>query len=332
MILSANGRRTVAACVLQLLLSGGAAAQVVRTPEGTVEFVGLKRWTVEMIRDSMAVKAPGVPLGQCAAILTQLGFPSATSDQYVDERGEEYAVVSVVEPEDSARISFRPEPRDSSAERRGWEAGTRMIHTRPRGFQAAVRGYAAYRAGDSAGVRTELRRAGRDSADVPKLWAFLDRHRSEADERRAMRVVAHDANVANRVVAETILGNFDGNDRVWWTLIDLQRSRSAAVAATAGQVLASMAQRSRRSVPWGPAAPAIRSLLAGTNVYLFTPTLGLLRATAITPALAKPIVGGGNGELLLAHLAAHQPHVRDAAHVFLVQLAGTDLGYDVDAW
>ena len=45
------------------------AAQVLETPEGTIEFIGLHHWTPEQVRDTLAILRPDLPLdsGACEA-------------------------------------------------------------------------------------------------------------------------------------------------------------------------------------------------------------------------------------------------------------------------
>jgi hypothetical protein len=304
-------------------------AQVVATPEGPVEFIGLKRWTVQMIRDTMAVKAPGQPLGQCAEVLRQVGFVSASAVGMVDAAGPR-TIVTVIEPQDSARVVLKP-ANDSAADRTAWRDAIEVFRTHNRAFQAALTAAERRRAGDAAAVRDAARRAGRDSAYVPRLWAFLNAHRRERDFRDAVRVLASDGNVANQALAAAILGGFMHRDRAWLVLMDAQRSGAAPVAATASQVLQAAAARSR-DVDWTPAVPAIRHLLAGTNVYLLNPTLDVLTRTRVSPSLAATLLDAETSELLLAEVAAHEPRVRETAHAFLVQVSGRDLGYDAAAW
>ncbi|HEX8907287.1 MAG TPA: hypothetical protein VF771_20715, partial [Longimicrobiaceae bacterium] len=256
-----------------------AAAQVVSTPEGQVEFIGLKRWTVEMVRDTMARHAPGQPLGQCAAVLERIGFPSASSLHESRPDGKEYVVVTLVEPADSARVHLRPPPTDSLPDVRGWREMTRLFRESNRAFQTAVNGYAAHRAGDTATVRAFLSMAGRDTAWVRDAWRFLESRRTEGDFRRAVRTLAGDRNRANTATAAAILANFAGRDAAWWALADAQRDRRAPVAATATQVLTSMANQAPRRVDWRPALPALRDLLRGTNVFLLSDEIEILRRT-----------------------------------------------------
>ena len=98
-------------------------AQVVQTPEGRAEFVGLRRWSIDMVRDSMRVHAPGRALGQCAGVLRDLGFPSAQSLALSVGEGPRLTLVVVVEPQDSARVRLRPVPRKAPQPVAQWAAG-----------------------------------------------------------------------------------------------------------------------------------------------------------------------------------------------------------------
>jgi hypothetical protein len=86
-----TGRALAAAIVL---LSGTRPVRAQARPDtATIEFIGLKRWSVEMIRDTMAVRAPGQPLGECAVVLQRIGFPSASSAEF-DRPGSRHIVVT----------------------------------------------------------------------------------------------------------------------------------------------------------------------------------------------------------------------------------------------
>lgn len=313
------------------LFPARSAAQVVQTANGPVEFIGLKRWTVEMIRDTMAVKAPGQPLGQCAAVLQKVGFPAASSNHIMNEDGTEYVVVTVVEPHDRARVREKPLFADSLPAIHAWHEATEIFRSSNRGFQRAVSWYDLHRSGDTTAIRQIVAMAGNHAAEVQQFWRFLDHHRSEADFQRAVWTLNNDGNVANRAVAAAILGSFGDHDLTWWTLLDAQRDPIDAIAGTAQQVLQSLV-RAPKSVDWEPAQASLRHLLNGTNVFVFAGTLDVLGKTGINPALAPTLLRNGGADLLLAHLNAKHKAKRDAAHSFLVHLAGQDLGSDTAAW
>ncbi|HEX6748926.1 MAG TPA: hypothetical protein VF092_16630 [Longimicrobium sp.] len=324
--------RAVAASMLLLAAMAGAArAQAAPDTTPDIEFIGLRRWTVQMIRDTMAVKAPGAPLGQCAVVLEAIGFPSASSAEFIRD-GHRHIVVTLVEPADSARVRLRVERPDSSSDRPGWREVDSLFRARNPAFLTAVSLVDVHRAGNEAAERAALRPARGDSADVRRVWAFLDAHRSTRDLEEALWVLATDGNSANLAVAVALLGNFAEHEPAWWALMDAQRSSRGAVAATAIQVLRSMTQRHVPTVDWRPAAASIRALLAGTNVFAFAQTLDVLRTTHVSPGLAVELLGNGNGDLVLAHLGAAEPFLRETTRGFLVQVSGQDLGDDAAAW
>src|SRR3954464_5099156 len=90
-----------------------ALGQQVETPAGPVEFVGLHRWTVQMIQDSMKVHAPGQPLGHCAAVLRSMGFPSPQALYMTSPDRPPSILVLLVEPQDSDLVHYRPWPTHS---------------------------------------------------------------------------------------------------------------------------------------------------------------------------------------------------------------------------
>src|SRR5687768_11083939 len=102
------------------------AQNVITLPGKTVEVLGLKRWTIAMIQDSMAKYAPGESLTShaCAAVLRyKLGFADAAATTYVGwPRGDtiQRIVVSVVEPQDSSRVRHRVMPMDTINPYRPW--------------------------------------------------------------------------------------------------------------------------------------------------------------------------------------------------------------------
>jgi hypothetical protein len=316
------------AAVIPLILVTRADAQSETANE--VEFIGLKRWTVQMIRDSMAVHAPGQPLGHCAAVLRMLGFASADAREVRIAGQAPLTVVTLVEPEDSARVRPRPVPADSLDDFAAWSPVTTLFRSDNRAFQVALNLRQA--APDSAREAAVIARARVDEAHVREIWRFLDSHRSEADLRRSLHTLRSDANLANSAVALAILGNFGNRDAVWWALMDAARDVRPGVAATAEQVLNRLVTAEHPRVNWASAVPTLRRLLQGTNVFELPSILNVLTSTEVSPELAPDLLRDGGGDLVLAYMRARYPRDRELAHRFLVQLAGRDLGDNPDAW
>lgn len=85
-------------------------------PKGRVEVMGLNRWTIPMLRDSIRHYVPGQDLHDAACMATlreKLGFADALVMHYVNSPQSEFLLIKVVEPQDRARVQWRPVPADS---------------------------------------------------------------------------------------------------------------------------------------------------------------------------------------------------------------------------
>jgi hypothetical protein len=320
----------VAALVTAVVPAGAQTTTVLKLPEKTVEVVGLRRWTVAMIQDSLAKYSPGDSLHHhaCAAVLRyKLGFADAAASSY-DENGREYMVVSVVEPQDSGRVRYRPAGFDSLGARMEWSEALTVLTRKPRAFHGAVPFYLPHLRDPRTPVPSHLRR---DSVDVLRVWRFLGEHRGERDYERALVTVLSDQNLDNRLVAAALLANFPERDPAWWALVEVMREEDGAAKMLAGNVLAKMAEHHPRAVDWAPAAGTVHAMLDGTSLFVLPQLLEVLPKTRIGPEQAESFLAGG-GRMVLAHLGAEHPQMRESAHQFLTAVSGQDFGYDVARW
>lgn len=307
----------------------GASGQVVlQQPDRTVEVLGLRRWTPEMLQDSLDLHAPGITLNvhACAAALRyRLGFPDAAFAEYQD--GERtHAIVSVVEPQDSARVRSLPARFDTAGARAEWSGPIEILRAHPGAFQRAVGAYAA-----AGGQPPRYQPGGPDSLAVQAVWAFLQGRRGEADRDAATAVLQGDPNFHNRMVAAAILANFADRDAAWHALVEALREADGPVKAVAAIVLQGLARSAPRPVDWGPSAPGIHALLDGTSLFVTPTVLRVLLATGADPRWAAPFLSGG-GSAVLAYLGSTYLPLREDAHRLLVALSGRDEGYDADRW
>jgi len=306
-------------------------AQVVQTPEGPVEFIGLERWSIPMIRDSMAVHAPGEPLGQCAAVLRQLGFVSAAALSQGPD-GQRRTIVTVVEPQRADRIRLRLPSGDSLPNHAEWQPGIDIYSGHNRAFQSAVQLRGVRLQDDSAALGQIMQLVGDRAPQVQEFWAFLEDRGGRSDLEKAVHTVATDRNGTNAAVAAAILTNFPDEAEAWWALINAHRDSREHVAATASQAMRGLLMAGPREIDWTPAATALRGLLDGTNVFVIEGVLSTLASTKITPELAPVLLRDGGADLVLARLRATDERTRATAHAFLVQISGTDHGDDAAAW
>src|SRR5262245_10051645 len=101
------------------------AQAVIQTPKATIEIIGLSRWTLKMVEDSLAKYGEdSLTAHACAAILRQqLHFADASVAVFAnfpEYKFKDYVAITVVEPQDSARIRYKPELRDTLPVRAEW--------------------------------------------------------------------------------------------------------------------------------------------------------------------------------------------------------------------
>jgi hypothetical protein len=189
-------------------------------------------------------------------------------------------------------------------------------------FANSINAYDKFlRDGAPAALET-VRFAGVDSAEAVAFWTVLNRHRSDADRRLAIRTLRTDGNRRNRMMAAAILGNFPASDDAWRALAEALRDSYTGVNVTALITLSSLGNQHARPVDWTPVASSLRASLDGANLQAFLPLVRVLVQTSASPALARPLLAGG-GELLVAHAEAADVRSRTSAVALLQRLRGT---------
>ena len=320
------------AALIALGLQTAAAQAVLENDHMKVELIGLKRWTIPMIQDSLRRYAPDDSLlsHACAAVLREkLKFADASVVTYTNDVPgtwtKPYLAVTVIEPEDSALIRYRDPFPDSFPDRVNWAPARRVFERHNIAFQHAIQ-RPEFLLGKSV-------RSPRDSLlrQALPLRGFLASHATPRDRELALATLAKDRNWRNRVVAALVLANFANNDTTWWALADALRDPFGIVNGTAAQVLSSLRRGAPRRVNWVPAVPGLRALLDGTNLFAHDEIMLVLAATNIDTSLARPLLKNG-GAIIIAKLRSQDVAGRHAAHEFLVAVAGRDLGDDPDRW
>lgn len=297
---------------------------------GAVEILGLHRWTLPMLQDSLARYAPGVPLQShaCAAVLRyRLRFADAASMTF--EFGPDQPrriIVSVREPQDSVRVRYRMMPLDTTPGRPEWRRVTALIATRPGVFWRAVQAFTAVPGAPSIRYGTDA-----DSAAVASVLAFLHARTAEDDRAAAQEALSSSPKLYDRMVAALILANFPDRDDSYWALAETLRETDGLAKGVAGSVLLALARRSPRTVDWMPVADGIRAMLDGTSLFELPTLLEVLTRTNVGPAQARAFLHGG-GEMLITYLGSRTEVLSSPSHALLVRLRGADLGALPGAW
>lgn len=331
-------RRTIwraagAAAIMLSAVARSAGSQVIlENTQMRLELIGLKRWTLSMIQDSLRRYAPRDSLlsHACAAVLREkLRFADASVVYSTTTIGDQvmkpYLAVTVVEPQDSGLIRYRGPFQNSPPDRRAWRPIRAIFEKHNLAFQEAVQ------RSDFLWSKGALPIADSGLKPALPLRQFLRAHSTAKDRHLALVTLSANGNSTDRVAAVVILANFASSDSTWWALTDALRDPAASVRGTAAQVLTALSRRAPRRVNWAPATSTLRALLDGTNLFAHSAVMEVLAATQIDAALARPLLAGG-GYIVLAKLRSQGIAERQASRRFLIQVAGHDLGESSTAW
>lgn len=309
------------------------------SPRGRVEILGLRRWTLQMLRDSVEARRPGTKLYEAACmqlLREELGFPDASVNELtigssVGAPTRTYLVIKLIEPADKRRVQWLRNPLDTFKVLHPQYASVILPITDKTGTLSTgqfimplqLYGGRESASGPLASAPANVR------SDVDRVWQFLDAHRSADDWRDALKTLRTDGAYPNRMMAVAVLSNFSDRDSTWWALADALRDPQEVVRLAAEVVLSGF---SPRYVPWSATTESLRALVGGTNVMASERVFTMLSQTKVDPKLARVLLRG-NGVWILSHFAAENPNARSAARAALVQLhGGRDLGPARTEW
>jgi hypothetical protein len=324
---------------LQLALPAQASAQAsYESPNGTVEVLGLRRWTLAMLRDSIRRYVPGQDLHDAACMVTlrdSLKFAEASVMTWQGFSGtpeKSFLSIKVIEPQEARRVQWDVRARSDYTGLLPDYAPLVLPITDSAGgvWRGRLeRWFQSYKEDSTRRASTVARAPESVKADAERVWAFLGSRRGDADRQRAMRTVQRDGFWVNRFVAAMVLVNFGQQDSTWHILVRALRDPHEAVRGFADASLRSLPAR---RVDWKPAAADLRLLLGGTNLPSIETVLEVLDRTEVAPDLAASLLRG-NADWVLDHMASRAPRANDLAHRLLVRLnRGVDLGSTRAAW
>lgn len=316
----------------------------------TVEIIGLRRWTAEMVRDSLNKYAPDEGLDSEAAaanLRNLLGFADAATTMHTvvfDEEDKATITIAVREPTDSARVRYVEQTLDSLPQLPALRELTDMLLADSTGRLRPVVAAAHLEGPSRLVVDSTLRRrrfthregyafeSPADSLATRPLLSALAARRSDADFATAVATIDASSSEPDRVVAALILSNFPERDAAWHSLLKAAIGREQGRDATiAQQALIALSNRAPRVVQWAAMRATIRDVLDGTGLAALAPLARALTATGATTVHAAGYLTGG-GEMLTAYVESENPDIRDAAHGLLVKLRGQDLGFEPAPW
>jgi len=304
------------------------AQAVLDTPSGRYEVIGLERWTLGALQDSLAAHSESLTSHACAAVLrSKLGFPDASVVTYRGRSGrsQNYTEIMVVEPQDSARVQYLPLPTDSAPDRHEWQDGIALIRRNANLVGFLLNNLQVLYA--AAPPDSLLRR----SPDSELFRTFLANHTTAADLRLAGWTIRNDKNLNNISVAAFILGSPSGWPATSADLVAALRNPIQHASVTAASLLYYLVGTARVPVDWDAFVPTFHALLDGTNLFAYLAISALLEEAPPPPLVGRRLLEGG-GHVPLSRLEASDSLVHASAYRLLKRLTAYDLPPDPATW
>ncbi len=305
------------------------SSQVIDIERGKLEFIGLKSMTAQALVDSLSALYPGKPIHACAGSMEEdFGFARVSSILYPLQDRKYYYVVTIIENDTANRISYFNEPKDYLETLESFNKINDIVIDQKIYFPALLRYYIISKDGYADSAKTFAEKFRLDIQSIEVFSKFLKEHQSIENLHLALWLLNNDSNIINVKVALALLTNFSNYDIVWWTLMNLQRSRNAQISMNSMEILRLLMEKPR-NVNWNSAVPSINNILAGSNLFAYWSTLELLVKTNISPQLAKQLLKD-NKDLLNNYLNAHHTQTRNLAIEFIKHLSNNNASDDPD--
>src|ERR1700682_6492534 len=107
-----------------------ALSQILETPKGRVEFVGLRNWDIATIEQRLQYASREKLFSNVLHDLTKrLGFAGAHCAVYRQD-GRPYKVITVLEPEEATRVRYLTEPAIELPTPRAWKVLLKIVAER----------------------------------------------------------------------------------------------------------------------------------------------------------------------------------------------------------
>jgi hypothetical protein len=309
--------------IISFFAVSSVSAQRVETSKGKVEFIGLEKWTPALIQEKLGYESTD-SFHFCAADLkSKLKFADAsvTLDRW---NGKSYTIITVVEPEYKHLVNYRPTPTGTIEIPASWQTLTKLIEEK-----MILNEILDYGSTLKNAVKNE--KPVLENADT-SWWKFLRERRNKEDFQIALKTLTEDKEFKNRAAAALILTNFADRDAAWIALMEAVRDKDSRVNSAALQSLITLTKYVPRKVNWTSAAPTIRHILNGTNLFALQHTIWTLLKTEVSLKLAKEIFKDSGGRMLFIYLRAENDERKQLARELLKRFSGKDFGTNEADW
>lgn len=295
-------------------------SQVLQTPEGEAEFIGLETLTAEELMRRLTEHDEPKSPHLCAATFKEVGLADAAVSWTFEQNRRTVIVIAV---EQESRVRYHAEPTEKGRELPASWAPILEGMRDPGTFQFVVILYGR-RLADLGATAQEILAPARaemgielPEAAVVAGWDALATASEPEDLELALWTLAHDRDASRRAAAACVLMNFSDDERAWHALMSGQRDANGTVTTACEQALRTLSKHLPRRIDWKPAADSIRALLDGTNPFALMVTLETLVATEVSPELATELLPRGGG--LVTDLARARAKTHRAAALALLR-------------
>lgn len=310
--------KNVVLSLFVLLACPPAFPQVVEENGETMEFLGLRQWTIEQIRDSLKRVAPGEQLGYCAVPLKyKLHFPDVSVEYltHPSDTNRSYIVVTVIEPQDSIYVNRQvcyPSPYNLPQE---WREFQEQFGKNRYEREFALR----YGFMNERELREQVKKTRLDTVALNRIRKSLAQ--LSVNVSKMVRLATESYDPETRQIAIMALSKCPENDSSWYALIKGLRDISDVNTGFASIVLTNFAENSKRRIDWRPAYSDLQFLFNGTNLFSYMDIMKVLACVGYSKEDFTAIFKSKHSrELLIAQLRAHHPIVRQRVVDFLKPL------------
>ena len=317
--------------LLSLIISSFCFAQSVKTENGVVEFLGLKKWSCSKLTDTLKSINPYGSLHACAAVLTQnFHFADASVVTFPYKDGI-YTVVTVIEPEDSDRVNYLDIPNNKIEAPLSWSEFQPYLDD-PNILQIGIQfyGYILLKEYEECKTNIDKYKNYIDINKIKQFWALLLEHKTKLDSEKANEIINSDMDNNNRIIATVILSNFSDDEKSWLNLVKALRDPDQEVRLVANATLIMFSNNFKKDIDWAPISKSLHYLLNGTNLLSFTTLVDVLRKTNISSELGAKLFKH-NSELILAYLNAENDFVKEKVKLLLLHIYEKNLD-NIDDW
>lgn len=282
-----------------------------------VEFIGLEKFTPQMILDSLTNCTDSTCIIDnvykiyCNACLKKtLPFPSIHVTSRFKNNKKLFVSMSIVEPQYANLVRYLELPHNEFPIRNEWEVLIKTCNIGDISFLIGIQLYNKlfYKKDDNFidSSLSVLANEGFDTNSISKYWKIIHDHNKDGDFKNAIFTLENDGNFENRKAAICILLNFIEKEQTYSMLFNLFRTRSTDKE----NALTSMVFRSflNSEIPQLDIAlieEAIVPLLNGTNIQQFIPIMEFLSSVPNIDMETRKIILENSKRLCIAYLKSN---------------------------